>query len=93
MPSCWLRCWWRPLGNVDLRYIYCHYGPRHLSEISGLNAPLTVFASAIGQSLFFVAYDASRTSAPGHMLSVIGLLALLKVTVFVKQPLDLASEH
>jgi cyanate permease len=67
-----------------------HYGPKHLGEISGLNAALTVFASAIGPLLFSVAYDASGTFAAGPMLCIVGLLALLMVTVFVKQPLDSA---
>jgi cyanate permease len=70
-----------------------HYGPKHLGEISGLNAALTVFASAIGPLLFSVAYDASGTFAAGPMLCIVGLLALLMVTVFVKQPLDSAPER
>ena len=69
-----------------------HFGPKHLDEISGLNAALTVFARAVGRLLFSVAYDASGTFAEGPMLCVVGLFALM-VTVFVKQPLGLAPEH
>ena len=67
-----------------------HHDPKHLGEISGLNAALTLFASVIGPLLFSVAYDASGTFAAGPMLCIVGLLALLMVTVFVKQPLDSA---
>ena len=76
---------WAMLAN--LAFIR-HYGPKHLGEISGLNAALTVFASAIGPLLFSVAYDASGTFTAGPMLCIVVLLALLIVTVFVKQPLD-----
>ena len=31
-----------------------HYGPKHLDEISGLNAALTVFARAVAPLLFSV---------------------------------------
>lgn len=66
-----------------------HYDPKHLGEISGLNAALTLFASVIGPLLFSVACEASGTFAAGPMLCIVGLL----VTVFVKQPLDSAPER
>lgn len=76
---------WAMLSN--LAFIR-HYGPRHLGEISGLNAALMVFASAIGPLLFSLAYDITGTFAAGPVLSIVALLALFMAAALIPQPLD-----
>jgi OFA family oxalate/formate antiporter-like MFS transporter len=76
---------WGTLSNlVFIR----HYGPKHLGEISGLNAALTVFASAIGPLLFSLAFDRTGTFAAGPLMCIAALVALFVVCLFVPQPLD-----
>ena len=76
---------WGMLSN--LAFIR-HYGPNHLGEISGLNAALTVFASAIGPLLFSVAFDMTGTFAAGPVLCILALVVLFVVAVLTPQPLD-----
>ena len=76
---------WGTLSNlVFIR----HYGPKHLGEISGLNAALTVFASAIGPLLFSLAFDHTGTFAAGPLMCIAALVALFVVCLFIPQPLD-----
>lgn len=76
---------WGVLSNlVFIR----HYGPKHLGEISGLNAALTVFASAIGPLLFSLAFDITGTFAAGPILSIVALVLLLLAAAVIPQPLD-----
>jgi cyanate permease len=76
---------WGMLSNlVFIR----HYGPKHLGEISGLNAALTVFASAIGPLLFSLAFDITGTFASGPMLSIVALMGLFVAALVIPQPLD-----
>ena len=81
---------WAMFANLAF---FRQYGSKHLGEISGLNAALMVFVRPIGPLLFSVAHDASGTFAAGPMLCIVGLLALLVVTVFVDQPLESAPER
>jgi cyanate permease len=76
---------WGMLSN--LAFIR-HYGPKHLGEISGLNAALTVFASAIGPLLFSLAFDITGTFAAGPMLSIVALVGLFVAALVIPQPLD-----
>jgi len=81
---------WGMLSN--LAFIR-HYGPKHLGEISGLNAALTVFASAIGPLLFSLAFDITGTFAAGPMLSIAALAALFAAAAMIPQPLDQAPNR
>ena len=81
---------WGMLAN--LAFIR-HYGAKHLGEISGLNASLTVFASAIGPLLFSLAYDLTGTFSAGPILCIFALVLLFTVSVSVKQPLDIAPNR
>jgi cyanate permease len=81
---------WGMLAN--LAFIR-HYGAKHLGEISGLNASLTVFASAIGPLLFSLAYDLTGTFSAGPILCIFALVLLFTVCVSVKQPLDIAPNR
>ena len=81
---------WGMLANLTF---IRHYGPKHLGEISGLNASLTVFASSIGPLLFSLAYDLTGTFAAGPVLCIFGLVALFTVSAGVKQPLDVAPNR
>jgi cyanate permease len=81
---------WGMLAN--LAFIR-HFGAKHLGEISGLNASLTVFASAIGPLLFSLAYDLTGTFTAGPVLCIVGLLALFTVSASVKQPLDITPSR
>ena len=81
---------WGVLANLTF---IRHYGPKHLGEISGLNASLTVFASAIGPLLFSLAFDITGTFAAGPMLSIMALVALFAAVFFIKQPLDVIPQR
>jgi cyanate permease len=76
---------WGTLSNlVFIR----HYGPKHLGEISGLNAALTVLASAIGPLLFSLAFDSTGTFAAGPLMCIAALVSLFVVCLIIPQPLD-----
>ena len=81
---------WGMLANLAFIRLY---GAKHLGEISGLNASLTVFASAIGPLLFSVAYDLTGTFSAGPVLCIVGLVALFALSASVKQPLDIAPNR
>lgn len=70
-----------------------HYGPRHLGEISGLNASFTVFASAIGPLLFSLAFDLTGSFAAGPMLTILALALLFFLTLVIRQPLDVIPKR
>ena len=76
-------CFWGMLAN--LAFIR-HYGPKRLGEFGGLNASLTVFASAIVPLLLSVAYDVSGTFTAGPMLCIAALQASILVSALIKQP-------
>ena len=78
---------WGVLSN--LAFIR-QYGALHLGEISGLNTSLTVFASAIGPVLFSVAQEQLGTFTSAAIGCLAGLVALLIVSVLVRQPRDIA---
>jgi len=65
-----------------------HFGPLHLGEISGLNAALTVFASAIGPLLFSLAFDWTGSFAGGPIICLVALMGLLLASLVLRQPHD-----
>ena len=73
---------WGVLSNLAfIRF----FGPQHLGEISGLNASVTVFASAIGPLLFSLSKDHFGTYAAAQYSCIVVLLALLVIAVFLRQ--------
>ncbi len=61
------------------------FGPLHLGEISGFNASLTVFGSAIGPAAFALGLDAFGNYDAPVALCIGLLVALLIAAVVVKQ--------
>ena len=81
---------WGVLSN--LAFIR-QFGALHLGEISGLNAAVTVFASAVGPVAFSVAYDVFATFTAAAIGCGVGLLVLVVASVVIRQPLDIAPRY
>jgi len=73
---------WGVLSNLAfIRF----FGPLHLGEISGLNASVTVTASAIGPLLFSLSKDTFGTYAAAQYCCIIALLILLVIATLTRQ--------
>ena len=73
---------WGVLSNLAfIRF----FGPLHLGEISGLNASVTVTASAIGPLLFSLSKDTFGTYAAAQYSCIIALLILLVIATLTHQ--------
>jgi OFA family oxalate/formate antiporter-like MFS transporter len=67
---------WGVISNLSyIRF----FGPKHLGEISGFNASLTVFASAIGPAAFSLGFDYFGSYAEPAKICL-GFLVILLVT-------------
>ena len=76
---------WGVLSNlVFIR----QYGARHLGEVSGFNAAITVFASAIGPLVFSLANDRFGTFEAAAVACGVGLSVLLAAALWLPQPHD-----
>lgn len=69
------------------------FGPLHLGEITGLNASLTVFASAIGPAAFSLGLDYFGSYNAAVWVSLGLLVVLLMVALWVRQEEVIHVEH
>ena len=69
------------------------FGLAHLGAISGLNMSIMVFSSAIGPSLFAVAYQRLGSYTPGVLVCATLPLAVLVAAMSVKDPQNLPPER
>ena len=73
---------WGVLSNLGfIRF----FGPLHLGEISGLNASVTVTASAIGPLLFSVSKDQFGSYAQAQYSCILVLVVLLVAAIIIPQ--------
>ena len=69
------------------------FGPLHLGEITGLNASLTVFASAIGPAAFSLGLDYFGSYNAAVWVSLGLLVILLMAALWVRQEEVIHVEH
>lgn len=71
---------WGVISNLSyIRF----FGPKHLGEISGFNASLTVFASAIGPAAFSLGFDYFGSYAEPAKICLGFLVILLVVSILL----------
>ncbi len=68
----------------DLAFIR-FFGQRHLGEISGLNASVGVFASAIGPAAFSLGFDYFDSYTPALKICLLCIAVLLAVAIALPQ--------
>jgi cyanate permease len=69
------------------------FGPLHLGEITGLNASLTVFASAIGPAAFSLGLDYFGSYNAAVWVSLGLLVILLMAALWVRQEEVIHAKH
>ena len=85
---------WGVISNLSyIRF----FGPKHLGEISGFNASLTVFASAIGPAAFSLGFDYFGSYAEPAKICLGFLVILLVVSILLDhkegKKLDLINQN
>ena len=85
---------WGVLSNLSyIRF----FGPKHLGEISGFSASLTVFASAIGPAAFSLGFDYFGSYAAPAKICLGFLIVLLITSILLDhkegKKLDLANSN
>ncbi len=72
-------------GTVSNLAFVRYFGRRHLGEVSGLSASLTVFASAIGPALFSLGSDTFGSYHAAEWLCLGVLICLTAATIMIRQ--------
>ena len=85
---------WGVISNLSyIRF----FGPKHLGEISGFNASLTVFASAIGPAAFSLGFDYFGSYAEPAKICLGFLMILLVASILLDhkegKKLDLINQN